>query len=409
MRTRERKKERPAVEIEGGLLFKLHRQHERVGQVEVHSQRPLQAVNIFHGKPVAEVVRTLPLLYHVCGVAQASAAAAACEQAMAVAPSEASRLAREMLVWMETAREHLWRILLDWTERLGEEKDKVAITSLQHYLPQLKTALFPGGDAFSPGARTAVNADAIRDLVGDLQQQLETQVFAMPLGQWLAMDTMEDLQHWLATTDSVAAKMLKQVAGMEQGEERQSSVACLPALDEGALHQCLTREDADDFVAQPLWQGKAYESTALCRQQQQPLVAALLHSEGNGVMTRMIARLAELAAIPAKLDELLQRLLSLPSLGTEVEAERPNVMGTGVGLAQVEAARGRLVHRLELEQGLVRRYQILAPTEWNFHPQGIAAELLRQLPARDEQELKRQADLLINAIDPCVRYQISVH
>jgi hypothetical protein len=403
------KRERLAVEIEGGLLFKLYRQHHRVGQVEVHSQRPLQAVNIFHGKPVAEVVRTLPLLYHVCGVAQASAAAAACEQALAIPPSEASYLAREMLVWLETAREHLWRILLDWTERLGEEKDKASIASLQHYLPQLKQALFPGGEVFLPGARTAVNADAVRTVVRDLQQQLEIQVFAMPLAEWLAMSTIEDLQRWVAATDTVAAKMLRQVVGMEQTEGWQSSVACLPVLDEDALHQCLSQEDADAFVARPLWQGKAYESTALCRQQHQPLVAALLRSEGNGVMARMVARLAELAAIPAKLDELLQQLQSLPAVGGGAGAERPNVMGTGTGLAQVEAARGRLVHRLELEQGLVRRYQILAPTEWNFHPQGIAAELLRQLPARDEHELKRQADLLINAIDPCVRYEIAVH
>lgn len=393
------------MEIEGGLLFKLYRQHDRVEQVEVHSQRPLRAVNIFHGKPVAEVVRTLPLLYHVCGVAQASAAAAACEQALAIPPCEASRLAREMLVWMETAREHLWRILLDWTERLEEEKDKAGIASLQHYLPQLKQALFPGGEAFIPGSRTAVNADAVRIVVRDLQQQLETQVFAMSLAEWLTIDTVEDLQRWVATTDTVAAKMLRQVAVMEQTKGWQSSVAVLPALDEDTLHQCLTSEDADAFVARPLWQGKAYESTALCRQQQQPLVAALLHSDGNGVMTRMVARLAELAAIPAKLDDLLQQLQSRPAVDSGSAAERQS----GIGLAQVEAARGRLVHRLELEQGLVRRYQILAPTEWNFHPQGIAAELLRQLPARDERELKRQADLLINAIDPCVRYEIAIH
>jgi hypothetical protein len=31
------------------------------------------------------------------------------------------------------------------------------------------------------------------------------------------------------------------------------------------------------------------------------------------------------------------------------------------------------------------------------------------LPAQDENKLKQQADLLINAIDPCVRYELTVH
>jgi Ni,Fe-hydrogenase I large subunit len=75
----------------------------------------------------------------------------------------------------------------------------------------------------------------------------------------------------------------------------------------------------------------------------------------------------------------------------------------------VEAARGRLVHRVELEQNVVQRYQILAPTEWNFHPAGTAATLLKQLPANNEADLRQQAELVINSVDPCVRYKVVIH
>jgi Ni,Fe-hydrogenase I large subunit len=80
-----------------------------------------------------------------------------------------------------------------------------------------------------------------------------------------------------------------------------------------------------------------------------------------------------------------------------------------VGLAQVEAARGRLVHRVEVERGSVRRYQILAPTEWNFHPDGAAARALLNLPAGEAALQRRLAAALINAVDPCIDYDLVVN
>jgi hypothetical protein len=57
---------------------------------------------------------------------------------------------------------------------------------------------------------------------------------------------------------------------------------------------------------------------------------------------------------------------------------------------------------------LIGRYQILAPTEWNFHPEGVLAKGLNQLQADSVELLKQQASLLINAIDPCVGYALQI-
>jgi Ni,Fe-hydrogenase I large subunit len=67
------------------------------------------------------------------------------------------------------------------------------------------------------------------------------------------------------------------------------------------------------------------------------------------------------------------------------------------------------VHRVELEHDCVRRYQILAPTEWNFHPDGVAARGLKTLTAPDAVSLRRQAAMLISAVDPCVGYELTLH
>ncbi|MCU7812106.1 MAG: nickel-dependent hydrogenase large subunit, partial [Candidatus Thiodiazotropha sp. (ex Notomyrtea botanica)] len=122
----------------------------------------------------------------------------------------------------------------------------------------------------------------------------------------------------------------------------------------------------------------------------------------SGLMTRMAARMLELSAIPGALMDLLHKLI-----GEESVHQIEPIHGTkGVGLGIVEAARGRLAHRVSLADSVISRYQILAPTEWNFHPEGVVARGLLGLPAGDEAALRRQASLFINAVDPCVGYRL---
>jgi coenzyme F420-reducing hydrogenase alpha subunit len=82
--------------------------------------------------------------------------------------------------------------------------------------------------------------------------------------------------------------------------------------------------------------------------------------------------------------------------------------GPGIGLAIVETARGRLVHRVELEGTRVCRYQVLAPTEWNFHPNGPLIRGLRGIAVESPQALTEQAAMAVMALDPCVGYTISI-
>lgn len=49
--------------------------------------------------------------------------------------------------------------------------------------------------------------------------------------------------------------------------------------------------------------------------------------------------------------------------------------------------------------------QVLAPTEWNFHPQGAVAQALENLCA-SRPGVDLEVDLLISAYDPCVKHEI---
>ena len=102
--------------FEGKLSIDLVRAGAAIDRVSIASSRPLQASSIFRGRGAEETLKTLPLLYSVCGTAQAQAAVSAVERAMGRVPDAAVGVARELLLWLETAREHLWRIMIDWPE-----------------------------------------------------------------------------------------------------------------------------------------------------------------------------------------------------------------------------------------------------------------------------------------------------
>ena len=109
----------------------------------------------------------------------------------------------------------------------------------------------------------------------------------------------------------------------------------------------------------------------------------------------MIARLHEIAQLAVNL---------MPLKTREVESASGETRNVGVG--QVAAARGQLVHRVELgKDNRVTDYRILAPTEWNFHPAGVVSRVLSALRGSAEQ-IEQQARLLITAIDPCVGYEL---
>jgi coenzyme F420-reducing hydrogenase alpha subunit len=61
-----------------------------------------------------------------------------------------------------------------------------------------------------------------------------------------------------------------------------------------------------------------------------------------------------------------------------------------------------------MDQGRISSYQILAPTEWNFHPQGLVKNSLCHLSINHPQQLEKLARLLVNAIDPCVGYDLRI-
>jgi hydrogenase large subunit len=133
----------------------------------------------------------------------------------------------------------------------------------------------------------------------------------------------------------------------------------------------LTEPDADkpegySWAKAPRYAGAPAEVGAIARQavDGHPLIRDALRADGgSSVRGRILARALEVAMLTHAVGGWLRALRLKEPFSSPLD---PPAEGQGVGL--VEAARGALGHWLSIRDGKLERYQIVAPTTWNFSP-----------------------------------------
>jgi len=367
-------------------------------RVKITSTRPVTCTRVLLGKTPEQVLNIVPLLFTLCANAQAYAALLACRSSLGIVVEPEVDAAQHLLVQLETLREHAWRILLDWPKFVGLSPNKTAIAALLKFDKLSKQALFKHGEAFKLDSELNKESTHVTQLINELEVIINEAIFNGGLADFLKLVSEAHLTDWI-TDNSISAQLLKKIYNKNWTALGQNNMACLPQLTAMDVHNQMQQQGLTEFVKLPKWLGSCRESTLLNRQLEQPMINELSCRYGNGLLVRMVGRLSEVASITAQ----MRRQISTNTISCSQAADND-----GIGLAQVQAARGLLIHRLVLQQGQVYDYHIVAPTEWNFHPHGVVAASLKQLRAPDVEELHQQAEWLINAIDPCVEYQLNL-
>lgn len=372
----------------------------KASAVRIASTRPLTMTRQFAGHAPDKVVQTISLLFAACKAAQTIVAAEAFEDALGIEPPASTKKARAALILAETAREHALRILIDWPKFLGaaEEPDAAMLRSVIQADRKIAAALDGNGEAFRIGGKI-VSEDAKAEIM-QMKALLERAIFRCDLDDCCAM-SRDEVGVWAQDGHTAAQRLIRRLLDEHSFDAGATEVLALPAFENGAIAERLLLRDADAFVAEPEWEGSPRETSALARTMSHPLVKALNTPEGYGLGARLVACLVELAQIPARMLALIEAFEIAPSL-------HPAPNGNGVGVAQVEAARGRLVHALKLEGGQVACYRILAPTEWSFHPEGAVAQGLGRIAAAGGEVCAWTAELFVMSADPCVGADVRV-
>jgi len=372
--------------------------HVRPGQPVPHnlrSSRPDWVARLTTGRPAAQLAPTLASLFTLCSHAHRLCAELAVQAAQGepMACSESLREAHRL----NTVREHLRRIALDWPRLLSREapSDGALDASARSVAscPVFATTTAPTTTAAAPD-------------VAALSAWLQARVFGLPLADWLsAWQTAPGawLAHWAAHVATPVARLLNALPPEAWAPHAGAPPLTAHHHEAGLreLHAALTDPVAPHsppFARQPQWQGQCAETGTWTRRHHALPRAAL------SLATRLGARLAELARLSEPDTEAAAR--SRPAL--DIGALR---LGPCDGIAWVEMARGLLIHQVVLDgSGPAARVvscQVLAPTEWNFHPAGAVAQAVALLPAGPPAEpaLARW----MAAYDPCVSTLIAPH
>ncbi len=353
----------------GALRLQLLLDDSSIIGVEVTSTRP-QVYQLLHGKTPENVIKLVPALFSLCGMAQTAVA----EAAIAAASNKAfvRRSALEFSIACEAIQEHCWRLLLDWPKALGLTQLQVDFIRWHGMLREIGVAQ---GELVT------------------LKHEIESFWLGMPAKEWLQISELSDLEHWWSNAHSPAGKLFAMLAKIEIEEESVKSLE-VPLLPDWTALQaqssCASMLNAE-FVARPTWKVAPAETGALAYYTE----ASMLHHAMQSRQSRVLAR------VLARVYDMLQ-MLSGNFVG------RLDYVGShGTGFAIAKTARGILMHKVLINADLVQDYWVVAPTEWNFHPAGsLTAGLIGK--KGDVKQLLQTVKRHVLSLDPCVEYELEV-
>ena len=184
----------------GRVHIQLRLVADRIAEVEIRSQRP-NVARALRGKPAAQAVQLVPLIFALCGRAQGQAAGLALAAARGVETAPMLDAAIEI----EVMREHLWRLLLDLPTLLGLSAQRELFLKAQQAVAT--------GDR--PGLQTVLAHEFWNELLQRLDELVQPEEGVTALLP--VMSARQSLAAWPRLNAEIAALPLWQGEAAETG------------------------------------------------------------------------------------------------------------------------------------------------------------------------------------------------
>ena len=315
---------------------------------------------------------------------------------------------------------------------------------------------WPHSLAFQPGGTTrAIDVGErvqLATVLGEFQVYLEEVVFGAPLDAILSIETVAELEQYAAERETGDFRFFLKLADdlhlaalgrgpgtlMSFGAYYDATGSLFPAgvlkadgvaapldisgISEDVAHAwfsntssnpseaetspLVTKDGAYSWAKAPRLAGSSAETGAGARLAiaGHPLICEILRRSGaSSVKSRIVGRLIETAILVHAMQGWLRQLRLKDEFCAHFAIPSH---GSAAGL--IEAARGALGHWVTVEDDRIRRYQIIAPTTWNFSPRdagGIPGPLEYALAGLDTNGMGAKSAALqhvIRSFDPCM-------
>jgi len=387
------------VSIEGEIKIEVEGHQGQVNSVVITSSRPLHITKLFESKSIFSVSDLLNTLYQLCNTAHQFAFIRLLDEIDVITLSQNEKLAYQLLLDLETIREHCFSIASKWRQNSDKSVDTKIINVLAT-IKEIRAALFSDAEPLSLKDKNLQGFSSIDALIAKLEIQLGEFLIGSNENVYSQFSDFSYFKIWLQNSDSRSATFLNYLKENKFDQIGKIDVKHMPDIN---LRNLDTLMQDSNFIKQPEYQGYVFETTPLSRQSQHTLIKQLSEIYGNSLFTRSVAQLLEVFEL---LKSIKQNYVNLEAEVISYQFQYPgDELST---IVKVDAARGNLVHQMCMDKVNIKSYKILAPTEWNFHPQGVLAKMIQTLSYQDDEDLFNQIKLLVNAVDPCVGFSIEI-
>jgi hypothetical protein len=369
---------------------------------------PTLLKRLTEGRRAVLVPDVLAAVFTLCAQAQRGTARRAVRAAMGLqdTPEEVRAEARRHA--LRVMREQLQRLALDWPALMDVTPQpnpfvvpgSTSQSAATNWLRSAPVLQLPDVGAWPFARNGAAELQALNDIAQAMPSWLVRQLFGIPLRHWLDAwhaAPSDWLSQWASNhthpvTQGLAA--VREVAQAVAWPCRALAPLEAPADDMRALAAAVAHYP--HFAERPMWRGGCAETGPWTRhgarhdRARQPL----------SLWERLGSRLADIAQLALN--------------QAAPQADSPLALGALTltpceGIAWTEMSRGLLIHWVRLHDGAldvdtarVQRYHVVAPTEWNFHPEGAFAQWLAAQSGCDRAAIR----LAAGALDPCLAFHI---
>lgn len=460
----------PFNRVEGDLEVSLEVHGGRVSAAYVNSPLYRGFEEMLPGKHPLDALVIVPRICGICSVSQSAAAAAALSDLMGLAPPPNGRLAQQLVCACENLADHLTHFYLFFMPDLarpeyrgrpwfpacearfraltgGASADVLPARAEFMHLMGLMAGKWPHTLSLQPGgtARPLEAAEILRliTLLHGFRRFLERHTFGDGLESFAGLNSVAALADWRQGRKGDLALFLAAAEDLDLGGIGRATDRFLsygtqglaPAgvwdrgvrpLDPGAIVEDLShawlagdalppsrgrtepwadKAGAYTWCKAPRYSGLVLETGALARQMVagHPLIRDLVAVRGGSVEARVLARLLELALVVPQMEAWARALV----VG-EPWCHQGELPETGEGVGLVEAARGALGHWVQVRDGRIAHYQIVAPTTWNFAPRdadgtpGALEQALVGLSVGEGEAMPLAVQHVVRSFDPCM-------
>ncbi len=354
--------------IEGEAFLDMECENGKVKDIYVRFPHYRGIEEIIKGRAALDALVINPRICGICGHAHLIATAMVLEKVSGIEPPQKAKKIREITRFCEIIQNHLkWFYLvifvklglafdLDRVQRIIREINKLlAIFSGQW--PHSSYVL-PGGVTCDPTQLEIVQASYIAQ---GLQRE-----FALLFGDFDIKNLQKDLKRLFDKLDEL------DILYLGKGYDRfivfgndgyvQNAKLLHGKIRLARFEYVQEQEQPRSFAKRVTYKGKFYETGPLARTmiRGDTFVKQLHRRYKDSLTTRIFARIYE----AAQLLQYIKNNLSTLDLSQESVIEAS--FRDGKASIAIEAARGSLIHAVEIENQRIKNYSIITPTQWNL-------------------------------------------